>query len=288
MSSILRTNASRANGAKSRGPITEEGKLASAANSAKCTGPRTPEGKARSSQNAVRHGLLAQATALPSEQKEELAKLLAAYEARFQPADDIERHVIETMAMAEWRLERTRHFETAQLAHASIKVQQTADEFTLTLAQLYPAIFGAIALSKVGEQSNSLENMRRYEVSYSREYQRSFKIFKELRAERLEQQQHQELMAQAVPPANEAPPINSPEIIQITKRNEPNLGEILTPQPAAGTSQTNHDRQGVDLTCTDPLPSPLQIPVPSKLHGAEVISNQRDAFFGWGGSRGRT
>ena len=280
MSSILRTNASRANGAKSRGPITEEGKLASAANSAKCTGPRTPEGKPRSSQNSVRHGLLAQATALPSEQQEELAKLLAAYEARFQPADDIERHVIETMAMAEWRLERTRHFETAQLAHASIKVQQTADEFTLTLAQLYPAIFGAIALSKVGEQSNSLENMRRYEVTYSREYQRAFKTFKELRADRLEHEKHQELVAQAispandvapmaadpqpdlvaqavsptseaaplaavpqpspkppqpdlvaqaVSPANEVAPLDSPRITQITKRIEPNLGEIPRP-----------------------------------------------------------
>jgi len=50
MSSTLRIAASRANGARSRGPVTEAGKLASAANGIHAHGAVTPEGQARSAQ----------------------------------------------------------------------------------------------------------------------------------------------------------------------------------------------------------------------------------------------
>src|SRR4051812_33616331 len=49
-------------------PLSDEERAAiSRANARKSTGPKTPEGKARSSKNALKHGLRAEAFALPNE-----------------------------------------------------------------------------------------------------------------------------------------------------------------------------------------------------------------------------
>src|ERR1019366_2200917 len=85
MSSILRIESSRANGAKSRGPVTAIGKAASAANAIHAHGAVTPEGKARASQNATRHGMLAQSIVLPSESDAGFTALLAELLDEFQP-----------------------------------------------------------------------------------------------------------------------------------------------------------------------------------------------------------
>ena len=102
MSSIFRIAVSRANGAKSRGPITLAGKLASSANSARSTGPVTPDGKALSSQNAIRHGILAESIVLDSESAERFSEVLSTLQEELQPATSIESRYVETMALAEW------------------------------------------------------------------------------------------------------------------------------------------------------------------------------------------
>ena len=58
--SDLKTQTARANGAKSKGPVT-------------------PEGRAKSSLNATRHGLSSKITVMPAESPEEFKALLDAH-----------------------------------------------------------------------------------------------------------------------------------------------------------------------------------------------------------------
>src|ERR1039457_5668111 len=115
MSSSLRIEASRANGAKSRGPVTEDGKRASSANSAKSTGPVTPEGKSRSSQNATRHGLLSESIVLDDECAERFGIVLSLLEDELKPVTGIETRFVETMALAHWRQLRLWTVEKVQI-----------------------------------------------------------------------------------------------------------------------------------------------------------------------------
>src|SRR4051812_31558263 len=97
MTSEKRSRAARANGARSRGPVT-------------------PEGKKISSRNALRHGLLARTVVLPNECAEVFEQLFNLLIERFSPVDDVEMSAIEEMAAAHWRLRRVIAMEHAILA----------------------------------------------------------------------------------------------------------------------------------------------------------------------------
>src|ERR1017187_5466787 len=96
MSSHRKTESSRANGARSHGPITAEGKQ-------------------RSSQNALRHGLLAGQVLLEGESREAFEENLTDLVQRFQPADEVAYSFIEEMAVCHWRIRRTWAIEAHML-----------------------------------------------------------------------------------------------------------------------------------------------------------------------------
>src|SRR5580693_5489560 len=87
MSSKLKRETARTNGAKSHGPAT-------------------PEGKARSAANSRRHGLAAAAIVLPGESAEHFQLLLTDYMDQFHPQTGVEADLVEVMAVARWRLRR--------------------------------------------------------------------------------------------------------------------------------------------------------------------------------------
>ena len=98
MSSERRIKSSRANGAKSHGPSTPEGKLRSAASN-------------------LRHGILARTVVLDEENFESFTDLLEASDRLFNPEDEVEKACVENMAVSRWRLMRLWGVEKAGLAH---------------------------------------------------------------------------------------------------------------------------------------------------------------------------
>ncbi len=84
----MRTNrqieASRANGSKSRGPVTQEGKLAS-------------------SRNAIKHGVLSECIVLPGERADSFQSLTADLFEEHRPVGSTEEDLVEMMAVSRWR-----------------------------------------------------------------------------------------------------------------------------------------------------------------------------------------
>jgi len=81
MSSEKRINASQANGRKSQGPIT-------------------PEGKQIVARNAESHGLLAQSIVMEGEDKDRFHAMLARIVSEHLPQTDSELELVQTMAVA--------------------------------------------------------------------------------------------------------------------------------------------------------------------------------------------
>ena len=81
------TEASRANGAKSKGPVT-------------------PQGKINSSRNSTRHGMFADTIVLEAEEKSQFLELLDDLFEEHQPRTRTETMLVETIAAARWRQER--------------------------------------------------------------------------------------------------------------------------------------------------------------------------------------
>jgi|GEM_PF-4573416 len=94
---------------------SEAQREAARANGARSRGPTSAEGKARSSMNAFRHGLCSPAILAPDEDPEAFAALLAALRAEHRPTDVTDELLIERLAVALWKLDRCDRLE-ARLA----------------------------------------------------------------------------------------------------------------------------------------------------------------------------
>ncbi len=144
MSSLRRIRSSRANGALSKGPVTEEGKQ-------------------RSAMNAIRHGLLARCIVMQDESREAFEELLRQHIERLCPAEGVEFGIVEEMVASQWRLRRAWAIETRILDN-EVAAQTSGD----TLDRM------AAAFSDLAARP-SLGLIHRYETQLHRVYQRALK-----------------------------------------------------------------------------------------------------------------
>ncbi len=143
--------------------------LASRANGAKSRGPKTEAGKLRSSINAMRHGLLSRCVVLQNEPQENFKALFQQHIDKLGPVDDVELACVEEMSAALWRLRRLMAIETNLLDQA---VANRHDEAGMA------RIAGAFSQLAAG---NELALIDRYESRLHRIYQRSLHNFLLLR-----------------------------------------------------------------------------------------------------------
>jgi hypothetical protein len=148
--------AARRNGAKSRGPITAEGKL-------------------RSGRNAGAHGLLARTIVLAGESNAGFQTLLAGLEAEHQPRTPTEMGLVETMAVNRWRQLRIWGLEKAGLTRELAKQTESSDDNpTCTV----------LALHAMNQDNRAHDVLLRYDTRFTRAQDRAVRTLNKLRADR--------------------------------------------------------------------------------------------------------
>ena len=135
--------ASRANGAKSRGPVTVRGKY-------------------NSSRNATRHGILSKSLLLPGEDAAALKAIYDEFHEEHRPRTATERALVEELVSAHWRKQRVWSMETCRIGHQMLNGSETD-----------PVMARALATSYLATSSRSLDLYLRYEARFERQFHRA-------------------------------------------------------------------------------------------------------------------
>jgi hypothetical protein len=140
---------------------------ASRKNGAKSRGPKTAEGKARSALNAMKHGMRAEKhVVLPQEDAAAFAALETAILAELAPVGALQTLLARRVAVAAWRLERADRLEAEVLEFRS-----------------GDGVNPGLALIRDGNGTRSFETLLRYRGAAMAEFWRALKTLKALQAE---------------------------------------------------------------------------------------------------------
>ncbi len=217
--------------------------LASRANGARSLGPVTPEGKARSSRNALRHGLLAKCVVLSNESPAGFQELHDQFVNRFGPADGVEDGLLEEMIAASWRLRRVWALETRLLDDA-LAAQAPGDELGRVTA----------AFSSLASRPE-LALIHRYETRLHNVYQRALFNFLLLRTSAVPNEPGNATTVPALAPAESAPspqPASSLSSIAVKPAS--------APPPGPPSPTTSCDVPAVPKEPNDAIPIPVLPP----------------------------
>ncbi len=149
---------------------TDKQIAASKANGAKSRGPVTPRGRAVSSANSLRHGLLARTVVLPGESLQRFHDLHRSLHEELMPATAVELLLVNKMAVAHWRQMRVWGMEKAHILS-----QAPADPSPDAPSR---------DRSTLVDRAQSCGIMSQYEAGCDRQFSRSLDRFLKFRAAR--------------------------------------------------------------------------------------------------------
>jgi hypothetical protein len=208
MSSQLKSDTARTNGARSHGP-------------------KSPETRAISSQNALRHGFTAcNTTLLKCENPDEFEDSIAQHFAAYHPAGAAQEALVNEMISARWRIRRLRVVETQLIDlemlrnHSEIEEKYEEPDTTMQLAE---------AVRALTEDQRSLSVLSRYESRLFRMHDRAYRTLREL-------QRFENRGPQAVQPEPD-PPIPNPGIALVPIPAESEIKNEETNPPSSASSR---------------------------------------------------
>jgi hypothetical protein len=149
---------------------------ASRRNGAKSKGPTTAEGQARSSRNAIKHGLSSnKIVVLDGESEEAWEKYQTHFIAKFQPRDFVEERLVIQMAVNQWRLERVWSLQTATVD------QESATQEELVAADYEEWDTALVHACSYNARKLDLKALDQYESRFVRNFDRALKQFNQIR-----------------------------------------------------------------------------------------------------------
>ena len=187
---------------------------ASRANGARSKGPTTAQGKRNSSRNSIRHGLLAETVVLKEEHTGRFFDLLNDLIADHQPVSATETMLVETIAVANWRRSRIWGMQKENFDHDVASCDVDTDS---------PALCAVLALRSSPESIRSHELLLRYEVAFDRQISRALARLQKLQEKRPAIQPYQAETTPNPDPIATQPVSRDPEITTSAKRTRQTL-----------------------------------------------------------------
>jgi hypothetical protein len=207
-------------------------------NGAKSRGPVTPDGKARASLNSLRHGLTAETICLSNEASDRLKLTYQSYLDLIQPQNQIEDDLVQVLAVSKWQEQRSWAIETS-LFNYQMDVQE--EDLEKKFEKLNEPTRLAIAFKSLADDSHALQLLLRYRGAHTRQYDRALNQLMKLRTKDVFNNAPVE--SAATPPERPKP----------EQRNEPSP----TPKPEANNDipPTNNEQRATTNACCG-LPTP--------------------------------
>jgi hypothetical protein len=232
MRTPLQIQASRANGARSRGPVTAAGKLAA-------------------SRNAEKHGLLSGQILLKTENPEAFLEIITNLCNEFQPATPFEESLVDVMAVARFRQQRIWNIE-----HDTIDAQLLREHDKNRAAMLRPALLTSMAFGTLANETRTLDLLNRYESRFDRQYLRAHRRLLEVQELRLKSNPKPPTPGPRLDPKPEPAPKPNPSVpsSRISPASEP-LASTTSAPVTPGVSAGN--LTSISAKRTRPTPRPF-------------------------------
>jgi hypothetical protein len=165
-------------------PITEAQRAAARANGAKSKGPVTEQGKATAALNAVTHGLTSNVLVLTTESRPKMDALLQAYRDEYQPYGQTETDLVEELTAAKWLQRRCWGMQSALL---DITMDRMEPEIQAEFEEIDNGARTALAFLKQTDEGTALALLNRYAARHARDYHRALDKLRLIQKERREQ-----------------------------------------------------------------------------------------------------
>ena len=161
MSKLSKAESARLNGAKSKGPVT-------------------PEGKAKSSKNAITHGFYSNLMVLDTEEEGAYCDLSELLLTHYKPRNVVEEDLVRDMVDARWRLNRIKGMEKSAI---NLQMAIQYEEVKVKFKKMDTPTQTTLAAVELVDTSQLLTLLQRLETKFTRLVHRTIELLAKLQSD---------------------------------------------------------------------------------------------------------